>query len=131
MAIEDEKGNGFFLQPCKKYCDGCTVYTQRPKNCAIFECGLLKSVEKKEIKFDTAVEIVKVVKQKRKEIEVKLAEQNYTLQSHSFYFKMVELEKQLQNKKIDLSITETQQELLLDLQQFDNILSKNFGLTLF
>ena len=131
MAIEEEKGNGFFLQPCKKYCDGCTVYSQRPKHCAKFECGLLKSVEKKEVEFDAAVEIVKVVRQKRKDIEVKLAQQNYTLQSDSFYFKMVELEKQLQNKKVDLSITKIQQELLLDLQQLENILAKNFGLTLF
>jgi hypothetical protein len=83
------------------------------------------------VEFDAAVEIVKVVRQKRKDIEVKLAQQNYTLQSDSFYFKMVELEKQLQNKKVDLSITKIQQELLLDLQQLENILAKNFGLTLF
>ncbi|WP_040414305.1 YkgJ family cysteine cluster protein [Cyclobacterium qasimii] len=65
MDIEDEKGNGFFLQPCKKFCDACTVYSKRPRQCASFECGLLKSVDQKELEFDSAVEMVKVVKQKR------------------------------------------------------------------
>ncbi|MBL4710341.1 MAG: hypothetical protein JKY48_18070, partial [Flavobacteriales bacterium] len=30
MDIEDENGNGFFLQPCTKYCDACNIYSQRP-----------------------------------------------------------------------------------------------------
>ena len=31
LEIEEEQGNGFVLQPCKKLaCNGCTIYDQRP-----------------------------------------------------------------------------------------------------
>ncbi len=69
MDIEEERGNGFFLQPCAKYCDGCTIYAKRPKQCASFKCGLLKSVEQKELDLDSAIEIVNMVKQKTSIIE--------------------------------------------------------------
>tara|TARA_B110000908_G_C10021126_1_gene342965 strand:+ start:140 stop:451 length:312 start_codon:yes stop_codon:yes gene_type:complete len=65
MDLDDVDGNGFFLQPCKKYCDGCTIYRDRPKNCDKFNCGLLKSVENKEIEFDYAVERVQEVKKEK------------------------------------------------------------------
>lgn len=65
MDIEDEKDNGFFLQPCSNYCDGCTIYSKRPKQCGNFECGLLKSFEQKELDFDSIIEIINEVKQKR------------------------------------------------------------------
>ena len=51
MDVEGVKDKGVFLQPCSKYCDGCTIYSQRPKQCASFKCGLLNSVEQKELDF--------------------------------------------------------------------------------
>jgi len=96
MDIEDENGNGFFLQPCNSYCDGCTIYSKRPKQCASFKCELLKSFEQKELNFDSAIEIINVVKQKKIAIEKKVAILQIELQSQSFYFKMVELKKLLQ-----------------------------------
>jgi hypothetical protein len=131
MDIEEENGNGFFLHPCKKFCDGCTVYANRPKQCASFECGLLKSVEKEELEFNSAVEMVQIVKQKRIAIEEKLVTLQIGLQSQSFYFKMVELEKILQKEKADLSLTPNHQELLLEIQHLDGLILKNFGLSLF
>ena len=131
MEIEEEKGNGFFLHPCKKFCDGCTVYSNRPKQCASFECSLLKSVEKKELEFNSAVKMVNVVKQKRIAIEEKLASLQIGLQSQSFYFKMVELEKILQKEKADLSLTPNHQDLLSDIQHLDGLMLNNFGVSLF
>ena len=131
MDIEEENGNGFFLHPCKKFCDGCTVYSNRPKQCASFECGLLKSVEKKELEFNSAVDMVKVVKQKRIAIEEKLASLQIELQSKSFYFKMVELEKILQKEKANLTLTPNHKDLLLELHHLDGLLLTNFGLSLF
>jgi hypothetical protein len=131
MDIEEENGNGVFLHPCNKYCDGCTIYSNRPKQCASFECGLLKSVEKKELEFNSAVEMVKVVKQKRIAIEEKLASLQIELQSKSFYFKMVELEKILQKEKANLTLTPNHKDLLLELQNLDGLLLTNFGLSLF
>ena len=65
LNIEEEGGKGFFLQPCKSYCDGCTIYSNRPKQCDNFKCGLLKSVEQKELSFDTALERINAVSQKK------------------------------------------------------------------
>jgi len=131
MDIEEEKGNGFFLQPCNKFCDGCTIYPNRPKQCASFECGLLKSVEQKEVEFDSAVEMVKVVKQKKVAIEEKLAVINIELQSQSFYFKMVELNRLLHKKMAELSLTQSQQELLSDIEELDKLVMKNFDVSFF
>ena len=72
MDIEEERDHCFFLQPCKKYCNGCTIYSERPKQCGKFECGLLKSVENKELEFDTALDIIAKAKQLRVSIEKKL-----------------------------------------------------------
>lgn len=65
MEIEEGTDDGFFLQPCQNYCNGCTIYPQRPKQCDNFKCGLLKSFNKREINFDTATDIINVVKQKK------------------------------------------------------------------
>jgi len=131
MDIEDEKGNGFFLQPCNKFCDGCTIYPNRPKQCASFECGLLKSVDQKELEFDSAVEMVKVVKQKKVAIEEKLAAIQLDLQSQSFYFKMVELNRLLRKKMAESSLTQSQQELLSDIEELDSLVMKNFNVSFF
>jgi len=131
MDIEDENGHGFFLQPCSKYCDGCTIYSKRPKQCASFRCGLLKSVEQKELDFDSAVEMINVVKQKKLAINKKLAIQQFELQSQSFYFKMAELKILLQKNKSASALTQNHLELLSDLEEFDSLMLKNIGLSLF
>lgn len=128
--IEEANGKGFILQPCKSFCDGCTIYTKRPKQCGIFKCGLLKSVEQKELSFDSAVEIINVLKQKRIGIENKLAALDFELKSPSFYFKMVELKKRLQKDKSDLSLTQDHLELLLDIKKLDGMMSHSFDLSL-
>ncbi|MBA9079608.1 hypothetical protein [Rufibacter quisquiliarum] len=131
MDVENTNGDGFFLQPCRNYCDGCTIYPNRPKQCANFECGLLKSVEQKELDFDSAVEIVNVLRQKRIAIEKKGALLPFDLQSPSFYFRMQELKKLLQKNKPEGPSTQTHLDLLSDLQQLDTLLSKEFGVSLF
>ena len=123
MDIEVVNDNGFFLHPCKKYCNGCTIYAQRPKNCDRFKCELLHTVDQKTLSFNSAVDVVSIIKQKKIAIEQKLATLNIELQSGSFYFKMVELKKLLQNNK-------SHQELASDLKELDLILSDKFGVTL-
>ena len=47
MEIEKTGENGMFFLPCNELgCIGCNIYSQRPKACRNFECGVLKSVEK-------------------------------------------------------------------------------------
>jgi len=131
LDLEDENGNGFFLQPCNNYCDGCSIYSKRPKQCANFKCGLLKSLEQKELNFDSAVEMINEVKQKKIAIEKKLVILDIELYSQSFYFKMVELKKLLQKTKSESSLMQNHLELISELEQLDNLLSQKFGVSLY
>ena len=131
LNIEEEGGKGFFLQPCKSYCDGCTIYSKRPKQCDNFKCGLLKSVEQKELSFDTALERINAVSQKKMAIEKKIAKLPFELESNSFYFKMTELKTLLYKKKAESPVTQNQLELIPDLEQLNSLISKNFGVSLF
>jgi Fe-S-cluster containining protein len=130
MEIESDEDKGFFLQPCKKYCDGCTVYSKRPKQCGLFECGLLKSVEQKELDYNDAIDIITKVKQKRSVIEKQIAQLDFKLKSQSFHFKMTELKNKLKKKK-EAYLTQNQLELISDMEQLDRLLSNKFGVTLY
>lgn len=129
LDVENADGEGFFLQPCKKFCDGCTIYPDRPKQCAKYECGLLESLEQKEIDFDTAIETVHVVKQKKAAIEKKLALLQLQLQSKSFYFKMVELKKLFETYNSQSSLTQNHLDLISDVKQLESLLSKRFDVS--
>ncbi|MER2996655.1 YkgJ family cysteine cluster protein [Pontibacter populi] len=129
LDLENTNGEGFFLQPCKKFCDGCTIYSKRPKQCAKYECELLKSVEQKEIDFDTAIETIQVVKQQKIAIEKQLALLPLELKSESFYFKMVELNRFFQNSQYDSSLPQTHLNLMSDLAQLESLLLKRFGIS--
>ena len=131
MEIEDENDNAFFLHPCNKFCNSCTIYSNRPKQCAKFECGLLKSVEQKDLSFDSALEIINTVKQKKIALEKKIEVLQIELKSKSFHFKMAELKILLQKKKSESSLTQNHIELMSDLEQLDNLLLQKFGVTLY
>lgn len=131
MDVEDEQGNGFFLQPCSKYCDGCTIYSKRPKQCASFECGLLKAVDQNELAFDSAIEVIKEVEQRKIAIEEKIETLQFDLKSQSFYFKMAELRTMLYKKASDSFVPKSHSELLSELYQLDNLLTNKFGVSLF
>ena len=130
MDIEEEGGKGFFLQPCQKYCDGCTIYSQRPKACDHFNCKLLKSVQQKELDFNSAVETIQDVKAQKQAIEKKIGQLGIAFQSPSFYFKMVELKNILQKLKDESTLNTRQQELIIELQELDELLLAKFGVTL-
>ncbi|MCX2740590.1 YkgJ family cysteine cluster protein [Pontibacter anaerobius] len=131
MDIEEASNDGVFIQPCNKYCDGCTIYSQRPKQCASYDCELLKSLKRKELDYTSALESVEVAKQRKKAIEEKLALLQIKLQSQSFYFKMAELKKLYQKNEHELSSTQDFKDLIADIKQLDDLLSKEFGVTVF
>lgn len=129
LDLEDENGNGFFLQPCNQYCDGCNIYSQRPKKCASFNCGLLKSFQQKELNYDSVIEIINLVKQKKSAIEKKIVILKIELKSESFYFKMVELKKLLKKTESESLLTQNHIELTSDLKLLDSLLTKKFGIS--
>lgn len=130
MDIKEVSGHGFFLHPCDKYCDGCGIYADRPKACASFSCGLLKSREQKELSFNSAAETIGLVKQKKKDIQKMLAKLQLELQSDSFYFNMVELKKILEKLKLESALTQNHQILKSYLKQLDALLIEKFDISL-
>jgi len=124
--VENVNGHSFFLQPCDKFCDGCSIYPDRPNHCASFKCDLLKSVEAKELNFNSAKDLIKIVKQKKAAIEKKIELQKFKLKSKSFYFKMEELKMLLEKKDTEASLTQNQLELKSDLKELNKLLTQNF-----
>jgi Fe-S-cluster containining protein len=128
----EEAGNhGFFLQPCSEFCDGCTIYHHRPKQCALFKCGLLKSVEQKELDFNLALQHIEEVKLQKNSLEKKLSTLEFELQSPSFYFKMIELKKLLTKQEDEKTLDTINKKLLLELQQFNSFLKNKFGVAFY
>ncbi|WP_439883068.1 YkgJ family cysteine cluster protein [Pontibacter sp. MBLB2868] len=131
MDIEEAYGIGFFLQPCAKFCNGCTIYANRPKQCAKFKCGLLTSFEQKKLDFATASEMIKKVIQLQASIEKKLEVLPFELRSQSFYFKMVELNNLLLKKESESLEEENHADLRTELNQLNKLLSEEFEVPIF
>ena len=131
MDIEEANGEGFFIQPCNKYSDGCSIYSQRAKQCIKFECGLLKSFDQKELNFDSAIKVIDEVNQRKTAIEKKVATQPFQLKSPSFYFRMTELNILLKKIKSESTLSQSQLELVSDLKQLDSLVLKYFGILLY
>jgi len=131
LEIEkDTTGSGVFLHPCTNLCaDGCTIYDDRPKQCRSFKCKLLKSVEEYEIAFDSAVDEITLVKDKKEKIEKHLVLLNIDLKSPSFYFKMVELKKLMLTLPKETTSSLKHQTLIKDLKELENILPTIFGVS--
>jgi uncharacterized protein len=127
LKVEEANGNGVFLQPCINYCGGCGIYEKRPKQCAAYECQLLKSVEQNELEFDKAVEMIIEVKELKSVVEKQIAELQLELQAPSFYFKMEEIKNLLQNEQSELTLTAGHLKLRDDLERLDVMLVKYFG----
>lgn len=130
MEIEETHGNSFFLQPCSSYCNGCTIYKDRPTNCDKFNCGLLNSVTQKEITFEDALERIKEVKQRKDIILKQIALLQIEFKSPSFYFQMIELKKVLKKLQLTSLLTLEQEELVSNLFQLDSLLIKEFDVSL-
>ena len=122
LDIEKSIDGGIFLQPCSKYCVGCSIYSQRPKQCASFKCGLLESLEKKEIQFDMAIQTIQEIKDIKESIKQSLTLLKIDLQSKSFYFKMIELEKKLKSTSVQLEGSSTNQNLLFEIYNLEKLL---------
>lgn len=132
MDVEQFDKVGFFLLPCSNLgCNGCEIYTQRPKQCGIFECGMLKSIEKQELDFESALEEINVFKQKKTAIEKQFETLPFSLKSPSFYFKVLELRKLLLDEQSELFRSQNYVDLLSDLEEINKLSSKSFGISYF
>lgn len=121
MNLDVEKDTGFFLQPCSKFCEKCTIYDDRPSACASFNCGLVYSVDNNNISYTSAVKITENVKHRKELLEEAIAKDGIQLKSASFYFKMVELKRFFNNTP-----SSNHTELKNQLNELDQILTNDF-----
>jgi len=129
MEIEEGHNENIFLQPCDKYCNGCTIYPERPASCRKFKCGLLEGLEQRKLTFESAINTIELVKEKRSAIEEQITSLNLKLRSKSFYFKMIELNKILQNPKFDSSLTTEKHKILNDISELEELIIEKFNIS--
>ena len=130
MEVEESSGEGVFLHPCTRYCDGCTIYSQRPRQCASFKCSLLKSYESEQLEFEDAKEIIDSVNAQKEIIQDLIASLQETFTSNSFYFQMLEMKMKLNARKKEGPLQNDLLKLEKHIQQLDNIMDVNFGVSL-
>ena len=128
MEIEEENNENIFLHPCDKYCNGCTIYADRPENCRKFKCGLLNNVEQEHITIESATITIELAKEKRSAIEGQISSLNLNLRSPSFYFKMIELKKILQSPKFESHLTAEHHTLLNNVKKLEELTIEKFNL---
>lgn len=129
MEIEEENNENIFFQPCDKYCNGCTIYAERPESCVKFKCGLLENLEQKKLTFDSAINIIELAREKRYAIEEQISSLNLNLKSQSFYFKIIELNNILQSSKFDSYLTTEKHDIISDIKELEELIVEKFNLS--
>ncbi|MFO7880819.1 MAG: YkgJ family cysteine cluster protein [Bacteroidales bacterium] len=130
--IEEFENSGLFFQPCANLdADGCNIYSQRPRQCDLFKCEILKAIENKSLDFDSALEVIYLVKQKKLAIEKQLTSLPFKLQSRSFYFKMVEMQNFMQKANSKSSLQQSHGQLLSEIDELNTLVSKTFGISFY
>ncbi len=131
MPIEESHGQGFFVHPCSQLCGtSCQVYADRPKQCAAFQCGLLKKVSSGEQDKTSAISSIEAVKVLRMELNALFDEWALPLQSKSFYFSLLEVEKILQKRALEGESTAQEKLFFQRLKKFEALISEGFELVL-
>lgn len=123
MDITEEQGKGILILPCKKLTDvGCSVYANRPTNCAKFNCQLLDSVQNNETKASTALSIIEELKLLKKGIQKQIESLQLELKSESFFFQILEIRniKELKNDALSAEI-----------EKLNTLVSNHFGLEMY
>jgi len=132
IEIEEMDETGLFLQPCSKLGpQGCTIYTQRPVNCRLFNCKLLKSVQDNELSFEAAMDVLTQVRMKMRAIEAQIATLPVQLKSRSFKFQMRELRKLLQEATPESPLSQGNLNLLSDIDEFNSLVAATFGVSIY
>lgn len=128
LEVEESDEIGFFLHPCEKFCEKCTIYDQRPKQCGLFECKVLKSYEQGEMDFKAATEIIAEVIEKKVAIDAKLVTLDLNLKSGSFCFKMMEVKNLFAKNSLKLK---SHSDLMVDIDKLNKLVMNHFGVSYF
>jgi uncharacterized protein len=116
-----------FIQPCACF-DGifCGIYSDRPKRCRTFECGLLKRVQDGELGADAALKTIAQTKRQLEKVRVRLRQ----LGQNDERLAMTKRYAQAMSAPIDLSDheshTERRGELMLAVDDLMQKLQRDF-----
>jgi Fe-S-cluster containining protein len=127
MALKKKGIKRTFAQPCQCF-DGklCSIYADRPKRCATFECGLLKRVQSEEMSMPAALKRIidaKKFAEKVRRLLRRLGDNDEQLALIKRYSRMM-------SQPIDLSagedIGETRGQLMLAVNDLMHVLRRDF-----
>jgi len=127
LTLAKKKQKLAFAQPCSCF-DGtfCRVYTQRPKQCRAFECGLLKRVAAKETESAAALKLIARARTKAQ----KIREQMRRLGNSEEHLPLSRRYAQIMAAPIDLSgdeeLVEVRAKLMLEVDALMKIIHREF-----
>lgn len=119
-----KKGQGklAFAQPCACF-NGtlCNIYSDRPKRCRLFECGLLKKVKAGEMKAAAALKKISQTKARVKKMRGLLGQQSEELA-------LIEAYKQAMQAPVDLAAgnEDRQGKLMRAFEELMSVLQRDF-----
>lgn len=123
--VKKGKSKIAFAQPCACF-DGklCQIYSDRPKRCRLFECGLLKKVSAGEMSADTALKKISTAKALAKEVHDLLQ----SLDQHPGQMALMKCYAQAMQEPMDLAGDDSKQrgKLLLAVNDLMRALQRDF-----
>jgi len=127
LRLKRKRGDIFSSQPCPAYQEShCTIYTQRPERCRLFECRQLKQVASGEISESEALnKIQEVVKQVARANEL-LNESGKTDLKKPLTRRYEKITAEPVDPSSDPKILERREELMRVMQALETLLEKDF-----
>ena len=63
LASDGASAHGYFNQPCKAFVGNCSIYEERPANCASFSCRLLSEYQEEKVSLEQAADVIMQMKE--------------------------------------------------------------------
>ncbi len=127
LSLKKKGRRQAFTQPCACF-DGklCRIYSERPRYCQAFECGLLKKVQAGELEVETAL---KSIAEARRRVG-KVAKILRRLGQHDEQLALIKRHVQVMSEAVDLSGPKAavawRGELMLAVEDLMRLLQRDF-----
>ena len=108
-----------FPQPCSALCANrtCRVYADRPTQCRVFECGVLKEAQADRITFATAMRLVKKARKKADNVRHLLHKLGDTEVHRSLGERFFRMQCRMEEESTDAATRDTFADLSLAVHQ--------------
>ncbi|MCE7992562.1 MAG: YkgJ family cysteine cluster protein [Roseivirga sp.] len=128
ISLLDKEGKRILKLPCQALSDcSCTIYANRPKVCATYECILLKQYINGKVTESIAHQTIHRVKSIREEIETQLKETGNENQKEDIHARMRDFERDLLTRMPPVEYRQLHGPLLLKYKVLQKLLIDRFG----